>query len=300
VRFADPLLELGLTGAAYAAPITGGAGVGFSEHDLVSPASVMKIQIALTIENLVATGVINKATRRVVPKGLRTPGPTGMSLMRDEVTISVRDLVVAMLTISDNVATDELIDLAGLDEINRTTRELGLGRTEIKSDLRTMLEDMAREVGFRDFAALISHNPDVDGAPSADDLARQLEGTAALDPSRGSRTTAFETVSLLQAIWTDRAGRPEACQSVRETMARQLTRNRIGSGFDAPLKIAAKSGALMGAVRNEAGVVTYPDGSAFAVAVFTRKVHGNRTHPTVIDQRIGQIARRLVEDLRTK
>ena len=300
MSFDEPLLELGLTGAAYAAPISGGAGVGFNEHELVSPASVMKIQVALTIENLMATGKIDGASRRSVPVGLKTPGPTGMSLMRDPVTISVRDLVVAMLTISDNVATDELIDLAGLCEINRTTSGLGLVRTEITSDLRTMLEDMTREVGFRNFAAFIDHDPEADGAPATDELARKLEGTAALDPSHGSRTTAFEVVSLLRAIWTDHAGSPEACKSVRETMARQLTRNRISSGFDAPVKIAAKSGALMGTVRNEAGVVTYPDDTSYAVAVFTRKVHDSGTHPAVIDQIIGKIARQLVEELRAK
>jgi beta-lactamase class A len=37
----------------------------------------------------------------------RTPGPVGISLMRDDVAMSVRDFVVAMLTISDNVAIDE-------------------------------------------------------------------------------------------------------------------------------------------------------------------------------------------------
>lgn len=40
----------------------------------------------------------------------RTPGPIGISLMRDEVSTSVRDLVVAMLTVSDNVATDERLE----------------------------------------------------------------------------------------------------------------------------------------------------------------------------------------------
>jgi len=140
----EPLLELGLDGSAYAAPVDGGPGIGFGEHKLLSPASVMKIQIALTIENLTAQGLLDGAERRFVPSGPRTPGPTGMSLMSDEIAISVRDLVVAMLTISDNVATDELIALAGLDEINRTTRGLGLERTEVTSNLRDMLNDICR------------------------------------------------------------------------------------------------------------------------------------------------------------
>jgi beta-lactamase class A len=258
----------------------------------------MKVQIAVTIENLVARGVIDGATQRRVPDGARTPGPTGMSLMRDEVSISIRDLVVAMLTISDNVATDDLIELAGLEAINRTTRELGLERTLITSDLRDMLDDIAHEVGFENYSSLSSHDPDTDGDPSERDMALRIEKSAPLDPSRGPRTTAFETVSLLQAVWTDRAGEPRACQAVRESMQRQLTRSRIASGFDASVKVAAKSGGLLGVVRNEAGVVVLSDGSAFALAIFTRKESGNTTNPALIDSAIGRVARTLVNDIR--
>lgn len=79
VNARDVVSELGLTGAAYAAPVHGGRGVGFCEHELVSPASVMKVQIALAVENLVAGGAVDGAARRSVPAGLRTPGPTGMA-----------------------------------------------------------------------------------------------------------------------------------------------------------------------------------------------------------------------------
>jgi beta-lactamase class A len=45
------------------------------------------------------------------------PGPAGVSLFEDDVTMSARDLVSAMLTISDNVATDALTDLIGLEKL---------------------------------------------------------------------------------------------------------------------------------------------------------------------------------------
>jgi beta-lactamase class A len=297
VNLDEPLREFGLTGSAYAASVHSALGIGFEEHELASPASVMKIQIALTIENLIAQGLLDAAEKIIVPNGPRTPGPTGMSLMHDEVVISVRDLVVAMLTISDNVATDELIRLAGLDEINRTTRALGMERTEITSDLREMLSTIALDVGFDSFASFVAHDPDVDSASSAEEIAMRIETSSALDPKRGTPTTAFETVAMLQAIWTNRAGEPDACRSVREIMEHQLTRNRIASGFSAATKVAAKSGALMGVLRNEAGVVVLPDGSAFAVAIFTRREKGNATNPSVIDGLIGRVARSLIDEL---
>jgi beta-lactamase class A len=250
------LTELGLAGAAYAAPVGGGAGAGFRVDEPMTPASVMKIQIGLAVENAIADGSLDGAAQRLLVAARRTPGPVGISLMRDDVSMSVRDLNVAMLTISDNVATDEPT-----------------------------------------FAALSAHDPNA-GPPSEPEVARRLAGCAPLDPARGTRTTAAESVTLLQAIWTDRAGPPRACATIRATMGRQLTRNRIASGFAAPITVAAKSGALLGVARNEAGVVTFPDGAAYAVAVFTRARATVTSDPDSRDAGIGPVARILVDQLR--
>lgn len=81
-------------------------------------------------------------------------------------------------------------------------------------------------------------------------------------------------------------------------MLHQLTRTRIASGFDSSVTVAAKSGALLKVVRNEVGVVTLPNGSAFAVAVFTRQHLGEAIDGAQIDAAIGRVARSLVDELR--
>jgi beta-lactamase class A len=296
---ADVLTRLGLDGAAWAAPVTAGAGVGFGEHVPVTPASVLKVQVALVVETLIATGAIDGREPRVLRAAGRTPGPTGISLMCDDLAVSVRDLVIAMLTISDNAATDELIALVGLEQINQLIADLGMQQTVITSDLLQLLEEVARDAGFPNYGALVAHDPAEAGPQSAQGVRQRIARTSALDPAHGSRTTAFEMVALLQAIWADRAAPPEACQRIRDAMAQQLTRNRIASGFNSTVKVAAKSGGLFGIVRNEVGVVTMPDGSAYAVAVFTRKDPDNNTDPAQIDEGIGQIASILVDHLHT-
>ncbi len=293
----DVVDQLGLTGAAYAAPVAGGRGRGLGADDLVTPASLVKIQVALAVENAILAGVIDGRARRILPSECRTPGPSGLSLMHDEISMSVRDLVIAMLTVSDNVATDELIATVGVDEINSTTRRLGMARTEVTSNLQEMLDGIARDAGFDDYRSLTRHDPAAAGPPSEEEVRHRIAASMALDPNRGPRTTARETVALLQAIWTDHAGAPQACAAVRHAMAHQLTRHRIASGFTAPVTVAAKSGGLMGIVRNEAGVVTLPDGTAYAAAVFTRSEPG-ATNAAEIDSGIGTIARLLVDQLR--
>ena len=80
-------------------------------------------------------------------------------------------------------------------------------------------------------------------------------------------------------------------------MVNQLTRHRNASGFDPSVTVAAKSGGLMGIVRNEVGVVTYPNDQQYAVAVFTRSA--SNTSAAVVNAGIGRIARLLVENLRS-
>ncbi|GIH03772.1 serine hydrolase [Rhizocola hellebori] len=287
---------LGVGGAAYAAPIGGGSGVGVRENDLVTPASVMKIQVALAAGEAIAAGVLDGTQQRVLAAGLRTPGQVGISLLRDDVSMSVRDLIPQMLTISDNVATDELIALVGLERINELTGALGLTRTQITEDLRSTLDTMAKEVGFADYPAFADHDSAA-GPPSLAELRLRLHGSAALDPARGSRTTAAETVRLLQAIWTGEGVSEAAAQGVRQAMESQLTRHRIASGFGPQVAVAAKTGGLMGLVRNEAGVVTLPTGQRYAVAVFTRCEPAATIDPARIDAGIGTIARALVDEL---
>jgi beta-lactamase class A len=290
---------LGVTGAVCAAAVTGeGAAIGFNADQPVVPASVMKVQIALAVENAIADGSLIGRERRRLPPEDRTPGPVGVSLMSDEVSMSVRDLVVAMLTISDNVATDELLDVVGLEQVNRTTQQLGLEHTLITSSLKDMLHAMAVEAGFSNYAALVDHDPDIAGEPSEEEVRMRIARSSELDPARGSRTTATDTIALLQAIWTDGAGPAQACTAVRQAMSRQLTRHRIASGFGPEVTVCAKSGGLMGIVRNEAGVVTFPDGDAYAIAVFSQRRPGQTINPALVDAGIGRIARAITDEMR--
>jgi hypothetical protein len=80
----------------------------------------------------------------------------------------------------------------------------------------------------------------------------------------------------MQALWTDAIAPSEVCARLRRLMSQQLTRRRIASGFGPGFAVAAKSGGLMGIVRNEVGVVTDLHGMAHAVAVFTRRGKGGR------------------------
>jgi beta-lactamase class A len=293
----DLFLRAGCTGTVCAGEITGTGTYGLDADVLVAPASVVKVQIGLTVLNAIADGTVDGTDRVLLPAARRTRGPAGVSLLSDDVEMSVRDLVTMMLTISDNVATDALTALVGVEAVNGVTGRLGMADTAVASDLATMLDAMAVEAGFADYAALEVYQPG-DGGPSADEIQSRLAASAALDPARGTHTTARDAVRLLRALWNDEAGPRPACAQVRQAMARQLTRHRIASGFPPDVKVAAKSGGLMGVVRNEVGVVGFPDGTSYAVAVFTRTDPAATPDSRRIDATVGLVAERAVATFR--
>jgi len=266
--------QAGCEGVLCVQPLDGGAEFGLGADEQVVLASVAKVLIALEAETWFADGRLDPRERVTLSAADRTPGPTGISLFEDDAVLSWRDMVVLMLTVSDNHPTDALLHRLGADTVNATAARLGLTATVLESDLRTMLDSIGQDLGRAGWAELLTWS----GTASADELARAdelLPTVRALTPATAARSTPRDMVELLRLIWTDRAGPAAACERVRAVMARQLTRHRIASGFRPPVRVAAKSGSLAGVVRNEIGVISDPDGHRYAAAVFTRSRPGS-------------------------
>ncbi len=165
----------------------------------------------------------------------------------------------------------------------------------VESDTQTMLDSIGQDIGHTDWNDFCSWS----ASASADEMARADERlllSRALDPVRGTRTTARDMVNLLRLIWTDQAGPAGACARVRTVMGKQLARHRVASGFRSPVRVAAKSGGLLGMIRNEIGVISYPDGHQYAAAVFTRSPLGS--DDAKINGAIGAATARAVAMLR--
>ncbi|MFI0718086.1 serine hydrolase [Streptomyces sp. NPDC021224] len=281
---------LGATGATvrlHAVDLRGGREVGVAADEQVVLASVFKILLVLEFARQAAAGQIDPAERVVLTAADRFGG-WGVAGCVDDVTMSLRDLAYFTLSVSDNTAADALIRRVGLDTVRLLAAELGLDRTRVVGGPRDLLRSMFEDAGARDAAEFAARYPDLEP--------RQVRGFAALDPARTTSATARDVTSLLRLIWQDRAGPAQACAWVRELMARQAFRHRLASGFPADVRVAAKTGTLPGR-HIEAGVVRYPDGGQYAVAVFAETPDLAPAQPAV-DRAIGRAARLAVEHLR--
>ena len=255
----------------------------------VATASVIKIVLALAFVREAAAGRIDPSERAEVPARYRVGG-SGTTGFMDPVTLSLRDLARSMMTVSDNAATDVILHRVGRPAIEAAIGDLALASTHVRSDMDT---------GHRAAAAALGLDPsrDLDPQLAAADPAA-IRALAWLDPARANASTARDMTALLSAIWTDAAAPPSACGFVRAIMAEQVSTQRLASGFAADAAVAGKTGTLP-SIRNEAGVVTYPDGRRYACAVFTRADSLDDRRPD-LDAAIGGAAQLAVEDLRSR
>ncbi len=257
----QPLQRVGCSAHVHAVTLDGDRETGHRADEPVMPASVIKLLLALVVEDRIAAGKLDGRLRLRLGEVERTPGPVGLSLFADDADLSLRDAVTLMLTISDNVVADALLGLVGAAAVAETAGRTGMSGTRMDCDLRTL-------IATRDVSA--------DGPIS---------------------TTARDQTMLLRAIWDDTAAPPSACERVRWAMERQLSRDRLAAGFGTGTEVAAKSGGFLGVWRNEVGVVRFADGTAYAVAVFAR-ADRPPLDPFSVNAAIGEAAVAAVDALR--
>jgi beta-lactamase class A len=290
--------DAGCRGSLHVVRLGDGAEIGHEPDRPRIMASVVKVPIALAFFSSVATGETDPAQAVRIEPDDATPGPVGISRFMNAATLSLQDLSYLMLTISDNAATDAVTAAVGLDRINRAVRAVGCDSTVVVSDLRTMLDGVAADLGFADYAQLLAAQRGDLGpiAAAASTNAARIDACGALDPATATRTTARDVTRLLSAVWNDQAGPPDACASLRAVMAEQVTR-RLGPAVADGGTLAAKSGGLFGRIRNEVGVIADPDGAEFAIAVLTTAFEPFR-HENKINRAMASAVQIAVEELR--
>lgn len=201
--------------------------------------------------------------------------------------MSLRDLVVQMMSVSDNTAAHAVLRTVGAEAVDGMCAELGLPHTRIHGGVVGTFDRLLADTGAGSLDAAMAHVEDNDTVVPPD----------VYDPAYKASSTPAETARLLRAIWTDEAASPESCSFMRAAMLTQPWTHRLASGFPYDdVTVHGKTGTF-GSMRHEAGVVELADGSVYTAVVFTQAARADRKLPRA-DAVIGAAARAAVEDLR--
>src|SRR5687768_11357654 len=138
----------GCDGFVHAAAVDGGGEVGWQDDELVVLASVFKIPVMAEVAAQALAGTFSLTDRVRVTPAQHVMAPTGISALLDEVGLSARDLDQLVMSASDNIAIDVLVDLVGLDAVNKRIRDLGVEQTELVGGCGTILGDVVDELGL--------------------------------------------------------------------------------------------------------------------------------------------------------
>jgi beta-lactamase class A len=291
---AAQLTAVGVRGYVHAMDIDTGVEISLDADTPVVAASVFKVPVLVELCRQYSTGQRSPVERiRIAADERRTDGGTGLSAMLDAVELSLRDLSFLMMSVSDNRATDIIVDLLGYEAINGTIKRFGLETTVVVRDCAGLFETVEEDLGtsLEDLAEAAAA-----GAVSAE-LRRKLQGTRAATAELTNHTTPRDIATMLAAIWRDEVIGAEACAEVRRILAQQAWPHRLTAGFPhSDIKVSGKTGTLF-YTRNEAGVVEFPDGGRYAVGIFLREPTEELRNPDA-DRVIGTVAALAVDYLR--
>jgi beta-lactamase class A len=192
-------------------------------------ASTIKVPILIEAWRQVERGTLSLDDRYVLRDEDRVPGSGVLSILHAGLELTFADLLDLMITVSDNTATNLVIDRVGLDAVNATMAALGMTGSEL-------------------------------GRPMLGRL------PAAGDPENWATPRDFALA--LQAIVDGDAAAPESCARMLATLARQEEIRRISRFIpdDAEVRWGTKPGDLPGVV-NDVGYITSDRGTV-CIAVF--------------------------------
>ncbi|WP_165813867.1 serine hydrolase [Terrimonas sp.] len=146
--------------------------------------------------------------------------------------LPIRDIVFRMITVSSNLATNNIIELVGAKNVTATMRKLGTKNMQV---LRGVEDKKAFEKGLNNI------------------------------------TTAYDLVLVMESIAKGTVADKRSTDDMLDILLHQRFKRVIGGKLPADVKVANKTGAFKG-VRHDSGIVFLPDGRKYVIVLLSRGI----------------------------
>lgn len=203
-------------GAVGVAVITaGGEPFGFRAERRFVAASTVKIPIMVEIYRQIDRGERSLSDPYVLHHEAKAPGSGILLHLHDGITLTLNDLIYLMISTSDNTATNVLIEMAGMAQVNATMRELGMTDSV---------------------------------------LGRPMRGRLALPDEAENWATPRDYARAVQAILSHEAASAGSCEQMLAMLAKQQNPRRLARFLPEGVPWGSKTGSVPG-VTNDAGYI---------------------------------------------
>ena len=211
----------------------------YSAHEKVQTASVIKVPIMVEVFAQAFEKRLDLGEELVVTQENLVRGSGILQDLSPGLRLSIKDLVVLMITLSDNSATNMLMDRVGIGSVNDRMRQYGLKNTVLYKKV------------FK---------------PASEPLPEEQKKWGL------GVTTPWDMLMLMEKIYRNEIMDPAACEAMIEILKKQRDRDQIPRYLLGPrwenVTIANKTGAL-NQVRNDVGIVYTPQGN-FVLSIFAQ------------------------------
>lgn len=258
--------------SAYARNLDTGREWSINADERVRTASTIKLPIACAVVREVSAGRTRWSEPLLIRAADKVSGSGVLADFSDGARVSLRDAFTLMIIVSDNTATNLILDRIGADTVNDTMDALGLPATRSMRKIRGHGTQLAPAQGW---------------------------SRAGLEPGNerfgiGS-STPREMVRLLEQIERGEVVDAASSSLILQTLQRQQYKEGLGR-HTGDMVVASKSGSL-DALRSDVGIVYTPKGRiAIAVTIDDMPVI-DYSPDNVGEKAIWEITRILIEDL---
>lgn len=210
-----------------AVDLTSGESIGINADLIFTQASAIKIPILMEVYKQAHEKKFALSDIRVLSASNTVAGSGILNAMADPVNLSIRNFCMLMIGLSDNSATNTLIELVGMKNVSNTMQSLGFGNTRLQ---RKMIDQQAS----------LRNEENISTPAEAVKIMRLLYEGKFID-----KTTSEEVLSILKK--------------------NPVENSKIASGVPANVKLAFKTGG-MGGVSTEWAIV-YLQNRPYALAI---------------------------------
>ncbi len=235
-----------------------GAHAGYKEDALFPLASVVKVPLLVALYAEARAGRLDLRERIAYRRAARVAGSGVLQDLDDGLRPTLHDLAVLMITVSDNTATDLVLERVGKANVERVMAELGLASIRVPFGINELLHELVDlRVGEAEYEEVRRRLRESAGS-----------GGRAVIPEQSDRGTPRELGRLIELLESRAILDAGACDAILDICLRQKFSDRIPGRLPPEVRVAHKTGSIRG-VRNDVGVVYGPSGP-YAIALFWR------------------------------
>lgn len=221
-------------------------------------ASTFKVPVLVEFYNQVLNGKLNPNDKYVMKEEDIIFGSGVIKELKPGLSLSLREYATLMMIVSDNTATDIIVDIVGKDNVNKTMEELGLTNTKVKMTCKELLYDA---IGIK---------PTDDEKTMKEKLSKlEMNYTAKcfIDFEDNNVTSPADMLKILDMVYNHKVLDDAGCDAIIDIMRRCQTNERIPRYLPNGTRVAHKTGTI-GGIANDVGIV-FTDKGDYILVVYT-------------------------------